>query len=416
MSPLLARRARILILGLAWGLVCASAGAANRPPRLTDLHTIGSPAAVGSSEPAMTVAPDGSVYMCWFERPDSARVVLRLSRFVKESWLEAITVAEGDSFEVNWANVPAIVALGGDKLMIGWSWKTGEGEASDVRISGSTDGGESWAPPVVPHRDRTATEHGFVSLVPAERGGARAFWLDGRKYASRAPADSANAHGGETALRTAWVGLDGSLSDEDEVDDRVCDCCPTAAVGRGARALVVYRDRRGRDERDISVAWLEAGTWSEPAPVGNDGWRIDGCPVNGPALDRAGTRLGVAWFTMARDSAAVKLAFSDDLGHSFGRSLRLDGGDPLGRVALVLLDDGSALAGWLESRGAEGFFQIRGVGREGDLGDPVTAARLTPTHASGIPRMVRSGERLFLAWTETGEHPRIRTAIARIVR
>src|SRR5262245_31607137 len=343
MPPLLARA---LLLGLAFGLVLgfvgASAGTANRPPRLAELHTIGSPAAVGSTEPALSVAPDGTAYLCWFEPLDSTRVALRLSRFAKDGWLDAITVAEGDSFEVNWANVPAIVALGGGKLMIGWSWKTGDAEACDVRISGSTDGGESWAPPVVPHRDRTATEHGFLSLVPADRGGARAFWLDGRKYASRAPGDSANARGGETVLRTAWVGLDGSLSDEDEVDDRVCDCCPTAAVGRGTRALVAYRDRRGREERDVSVAWLEAGAWSEPAPVAVDGWRIDGCPVNGPALDRAGTRIGVAWFTMARDTAAVKLVFSDDLGQSFGRAMRLDGGDPLGRVSLVVLDDGAA--------------------------------------------------------------------------
>jgi hypothetical protein len=91
------------------------------------LHTIGSPAALGSSEPALTVAPDGSAFLCWFERPDSGGTTLRLSRFVKEGWLDAITVAVGDSFEVNWANVPAIVALGGNKLMIGWSWKTGAG-------------------------------------------------------------------------------------------------------------------------------------------------------------------------------------------------------------------------------------------------------------------------------------------------
>jgi len=414
MPPLLARR--VLLLVLAVVLVCAGAEAANRPPRLAEVHTIGSPAGIGSTEPALSVAPDGNAYLCWFERVDSTRTALRLSRFVKEGWLDAITVAEGDSFEVNWANVPAIVALGGDKLMIGWSWKTGDGEACDVRISSSMDGGQSWTPPVVPHRDRTLTEHGFLSLVPAERGGARAFWLDGRKFADRAASDSSSRHGGETSLRTAWIGPDDALSDEAEVDDRVCDCCPTAAVGHGVRALVAYRDRRADDVRDVSVAWLEGDTWSEPAPVCVDGWRISGCPVNGPALDRAGSRLGVAWFTMAHDSPAVKLAFSDDLGHTFGRALRLDGGDPLGRVGLVLLDDGCALAGWIESRGADGLFQIRGVNHDGVLGAPVTVTHLSPTHASGIPRMARTGERLLLVWTEAGERPHVRTAIARIVR
>ena len=39
------------------------------------------------------------------------------------------------------------------------------------------------APPVVPHRDDTPTEHGFVSLVAGEEGGVRAFWIDGRNLA-----------------------------------------------------------------------------------------------------------------------------------------------------------------------------------------------------------------------------------------
>jgi hypothetical protein len=300
--------------------------------------------------------------------------------------------------------------------MVGWPWKTGDGEACDVRISGTADGGQTWSSPVVPHRDHTATEHGFLSLVPAQRGGARAFWLDGRKFAARPPGTPEDLHGRETSLRTAWVSLDGSLSDESEVDDRVCDCCLTAAVGHGTRALVAYRDRRGHEERDVSVAWLEADTWSEPAPVGLDGWRIEGCPVNGPALDRSSQRIGVAWFTMARDTAAVKLAFSDDLGHSFAEPVRVDGGDPLGRAGLVLLDDGSAFVSWLEERGTDGLFQVRGVSRQGRLGAPITVAHVSTTHASGLPRIAHSGDRLFLVWTETGEQQHVRTAIARIVR
>jgi hypothetical protein len=177
---------------------------------------------------------------------------------------------------------------------------------------------------------------------------------------------------------------------------------------------VAYRDRRGDEVRDISVAWLAAGGWSEPAPVDPDGWRIEGCPVNGPAIDRCKGRLALAWFTMARDTARVKLAFSDDAGLEFGPAVRVDAGDPLGRVGVVLLEDGSALVSWLEVRGPGGLFQVRAIGRKGELGKVTTVAQTSAARASGVPRMARKGYRVLFAWTEASDPSQIRVAIGRI--
>jgi hypothetical protein len=44
--------------------------------------------------------------------------------------------------------------------------------------------------------------------------------------------------------------------------------------------------------------------------VHSDNWKIDACPVNGPAIAATGRRVAVAWFTAANDTARVKLAFS----------------------------------------------------------------------------------------------------------
>src|SRR5258708_7811707 len=54
--------------------------------------------------------------------------------------------------------------------------------ASGIGIRQSGDGGRTWSAPLTPHRDGTATEHGFVSLA-AESGDLAAVWLDGRKTA-----------------------------------------------------------------------------------------------------------------------------------------------------------------------------------------------------------------------------------------
>jgi hypothetical protein len=251
-------------------------------------------------------------------------------------------------------------------------------------------------------------------MVPAQEGGMRVFWLDGRKFA-----EDTSGHGnagperGAMTLRTAWVGLDGAMEDEEEVDQRVCDCCPIAAVGRRSGAVVAYRDRSLDEIRDISIAWLEGRRWSEPAPVHEDSWKIQGCPVNGPALAAEAERVAVAWFTMAGDTARVQVAFSNDRGRRFAPAIRVDEGSPIGRPSMVLLEDETVLVGWLESRGETSAFLVRRVGPGGPIG-PVSTVATTVGRPLGIPRMVRSRDRVFFAWTSREGARQVRVASARV--
>ena len=112
-------------------------------------------------------------------------------------------------------------------------------------------------------------------------------------------------------------------ADEAVLDTRVCDCCQTSAAMTAEGPVVVYRDRSEGELRDISIARLRNGEWSEPRTVFRDGWEISGCPVNGPVdRRRSGRRLAVAWFTAANDMSRVKLAFSDDAGGELCRTCR----------------------------------------------------------------------------------------------
>ena len=47
-----------------------------------------------------------------------------------------------------------------------------------MNIARSNDGGKTWSQPIVRHRDKTQTEHGFVSLIPLSDGPLGAVWLD----------------------------------------------------------------------------------------------------------------------------------------------------------------------------------------------------------------------------------------------
>jgi hypothetical protein len=157
------------------------------------------------------------------------------------------------------------------------------------------------------------------------------------------------------------------------------------------------KDRSSEEIRDIYVTRFENGRWTEGVPVSHDNWTIAGCPVNGPSISAIDDRLALAWFS-APDTARVSLAFSTDGGTSFGPPVRIDNGQPLGRVDVELLPDGGAIVGWIEKLATGAEFRVRRVSRDGGLSDPLAIASLSAGRSSGYPRMTPSGDRFIFAW------------------
>lgn len=349
------------------------------------------PAGPGARGPRLSPAP-GGLLLSWLEPADKGSA-LKLSRWDGTAWSAARVVASGKLL-VNGSDFPAVVALEEGGYAAQWTAPVAGGEeASAIFISTSADGA-AWSAPRPLHRDASTTEHGFATLTPLPGGGFAAVWLDGRAKAGG---------GGAQALYAArWE--KGALGPEHAVDARVCDCCSTAAAATGAGLLVAYRDRASNETRDVSVVSLASGAWSAPRPVTRDGWVINGCPVNGPALAARGERVVLAWYTAAADRPQVKAAFSADGGGTFGRAARLDAGAPAGRVDAVLLDDGSAVVTWLE----DGALRGRRVAPDGRPDAPFVIAR---GKIAGVPRLGRWGGRVLAAWTDvSAARSRVRLA------
>jgi hypothetical protein len=387
------------------GVPVDDAGPALPPPA-----EIASPAGPGSGQPFLFSDGHGPALLSWIE-PSQNGHALRLATLEGDAWSEPLTVQEGDDWFVNWADFPSIHRLDDGTLAAHWLQRTGASTyAYGVRIAFSHDGGKTWSPAVTPHRDSTDTEHGFVSLYPAGAG-IGAVWLDGRNAATHAADASGHGADFDMMLRSATILPDGSLVDEHVVDARTCECCQTDVAVAGSGPVVVYRDRSPEEIRDIHIAALRGGAWSAPTPVHQDGWRIEGCPVNGPAVAAAGDRVAVAWYTIAADTARVRLALSQDGGRTFGPPVRVDDGDPEGRVDVLLLDDGAALVSWLE-RGDSATVRARTVAANGARSASVVVAGTSAARNSGFPRMALTGGRIVFAWTETGEPSRVRVAMA----
>lgn len=385
---------------------CSSERSSDAPSsRTAVIDTIASPAAPGSAEPNLTVSPEGRVYMSWLE-PGQSGHALRFAALDGTQWSAPQTIREGKDFFVNWADFPSIEALEGGRLAAHWLQRNGSGTyAYGVRISQSADGGKTWSAPVMPHRDSSQTEHGFVAMWrdDAQLG---AVWLDGRKF-SKAGHDASN----EMMLLTTGIAPDGQLGAEVRLDERTCDCCQNSAAMTSDGPIVAYRDRSPDEIRDIYVTRRVGGKWTAGAPVHSDNWKIAACPVNGPSIAAVGRRVALAWFTAANDSARVKLAFSDDAGKTFGEPVRVDGGNPAGRVDVALLQDGSALVTWIERIGGDtAAVRARRVGRDAKVGNATTIASSSAARASGFPQMAITASDVVFAWTIPGQPSSVNVA------
>jgi hypothetical protein len=389
---------------MAAGLAVAHPAGADRV--WDSIQTIDSPATTASGEPNLCVAPDGRVILSWIEPADAGHA-LRFAVRDGGAWSAPATIARGADWFVNWADFPSVLVLGDNTLAAHWLAKSGpDTYAYDVNIALSHDGGKKWSAPIIPHRDGTETEHGFVSMVPWTEERFLAVWLDGRKFGGETPVK-------EMTLRGATIDLKGAVHDEVELDTRVCECCQTAAAQTSSGAVVLYRDRSDKEIRDIWVVRYSGGQWQEPRPLYMDGWEVPGCPVNGASVDADGERVAAVWYTAVNNSPRVKVVFSDDEGATFGRPIMVDDGRPMGRADIVMLSDGSALVSWLEMTDAGAEIRARVVTSDGKVGDAMTVSTSSVERSSGFPRMVRAGNEIVFAWTEVGEPNRVRTAVTR---
>lgn len=351
--------------------------------------------AVGHTDSPQLTASDNGIILSWIEHRGGT-AYLRFAARSASGWSETRTVASGGNWFLSWADVPAVLRLGNGTLVANWYRATNAAiEAYDILLSYSTDAGKTWTQPFGPHSDRTTTQHGFVSMVELPDSGLGVLWLDGRDQELNA----ADSEGGSMGLY--FTRFDGAWKQgaEQRVDARVCECCQTSAVATADGVLTAFRDRSPREIRDINVSRLDNGAWTPARPVHVDNWMIEACPVNGPVLSARGRDVVAAWFTAKDEQPKAFIAFSPDAGRTWKDPIRLDDASTLGHLDVELLDDGSAIATWMEFADQRSSLRLRRIEQNGarSAAMPVTEGRVT-----GYPRLARSGRDVMVAWTESG--------------
>jgi hypothetical protein len=195
--------------------------------------------------------------------------------------------------------------------------------------------------------------------------------------------------------------------DEVRVATDVCFCCKTAvAAGPDGALYLAWRHIFPPNIRDIAVARSSDGgrSFNAPVRVSDDGWAIDGCPDDGPALAAgpAGV-LHVVWPTQVGSAKGVFYSFSLDGGRTFAPRVRLDEAGFGAAHPQIAAREGGVTVAWDEGGAASRRVAVRDVV---DGGGGRWSPRLGPmTVVSGggaavYPAAEATPAGAVVAWTE----------------
>ena len=359
--------------------------------RHTAIIEIKNPSLINSSLPRL-FSNGEDLLMSWIQNKDSI-ASLKYSKFNGIDWTAPTEIISGSDWFVNWADFPAIADNNGS-ILTNILKKSAEGTYTyDIHLQLYSKQKNTWKNNILLNQDGIKSEHGFVSMLPYNNDSFFVTWLDGRTLVG-VPKENE-----QMTLRAAFIDAEGEISNDILLDDKTCECCNTAATMTSNGPIVAYRDRSDTEIRDISIVRFVNGNWTAPKNVYQDHWKIPGCPVNGPAIDSFNDTVALAWFTAENDNPRIQVSFSENQGETFGLQYRVDNGNAIGRVDIVMIDQNNAVVSWMEPDGIDTLIQILKVSSNGEKNIPITITKTRSERSSGFPQLELVGDRLYVAWT-----------------
>lgn len=351
---------------------------------------IATPAPLGATSEHLDTTADGRLILSWVETyetetgGESSQKTSRLRFSLRENggWSTPRTVVTVHSWL---GGRPEVFGLAGGALGAAWIF----GGNRDIYLSRSTDDGKTWSEPFQPYSAEAVTAEGQMSVTAVADGRAALTWKDGRR---------------DDGLRIMGTVVDfsGDPGTEIVLDNHLCPCCSADTVAAGGTLSTTYRDLREGNVRDIALVRWSASGVARNGIVHHDHWVLDGCPVNGPAVDRRAGRIMVAWFTAADGAGTVLTAFSPAGERDFGQAIQVDG-DAIGNVEALLLKDGSALVAWIGRDGPTALLRVAQVRPDGTVHGRTTVYRGAFPAWPEIS-LAKLGDAVYLAWVDATAH------------
>tara|TARA_B100000575_G_scaffold223629_1_gene184104 strand:+ start:23010 stop:24209 length:1200 start_codon:yes stop_codon:yes gene_type:complete len=347
-----------------------------------------------NAQPSL-VSNNGSLSLTWISTNEEMNSSLNLRHFKNGKWTNPQTLAIGSDWFVNWADFPTH-AISDDKVLTSYLKKSASGKYTyDVFLNLRKLSGEKIKEDFILNTDGLKAEHGFVSIAAKDNEGFFISWLDGRYTLEK----DINGNNKPMTIRFAEITNNGDIINETELDSSVCDCCQTSITYSDKGPIVVYRDRSKEEVRDIYITRNINNKWETPIPVHKDGWVIYGCPVNGPKVVSNSNNIAVSWFTVSDGKPMVNLSFSEFYGSSFGKPIKINDHDAIGRVDTAFINDREVLISYMEGDDNGTYLRLKKVSIDGKVSEPITISNINSGRSTGVPQLEIINDEVFVIWT-----------------
>ena len=341
------------------------------------------------------VSSNGSLTLSWISSKEENKASLNYSRYMEGRWIKPQVIASGSDWFINWADFPAH-AINQDLIITSHLKKSASGKYTyNVVLNLQKLSGEKIKKDFLLNTDGVKAEHGFVSIIANNKKGFFITWLDGRNTIEK----KLDGDHKPMTIRFAEITDKGDVIKESELDASTCDCCQTSIAITNDGPIVVYRDRGEKEVRDIYSVKNINGTWEEPNVVHDDGWIINGCPVNGPKVAVNSKDLAIAWFTVSNDNPLVNVSFSKNNGNSFGAPVKVNDHDSIGRVDVSFLNDEEVIVSYMEVDDIGTYLRIKKVSFDGKISEPITISKIDGGRNTGVPQLEIIDSEIFIVWT-----------------
>jgi hypothetical protein len=355
---------------------------------------------VKGSYPQLGVRASGDLFLL---RLKDRNLWLQTSSDGGDSFDEGLRVNDGGEVASHAENTPLMIVRSMREFYVLWTAQ-GEGhDHSSLRLATSTNWGRSFNKSIPVDLTGTASQS-FYTLAVGPDGAVYAAWLDGR--------DRGQGKSGSSALYIARSTNRGqSFEKSVRVALNVCPCCrPSIAFTDAKTVHIGWRGVSHDDIRDIFVGTSTDGgsTFSAPAPVAEDKWRINGCPHSGPSLATMGGKLFAAWRTVTGDRGRVYIASSGDNGAHFSAKVEADAGlHDANHPQLLALEGSVGLVFQArQASGQDGWGKFDVYFRQIDQNRSLSPLQRLG-HAAGSATyptiLFERPDHLFVAWTEGTE-------------
>ncbi len=360
-----------------------------------EVELLSSPSATNSSLSRVVTDNKGQVYLSWVTEADEMST-LNYSKMHNGAWSTPEVISQGGNWFNNWADFPSLL-VNENNMTAHWLKMNDKGHSYHVSAAFYTAENKRWENSIIIQNHGIKTESGFVSMLPMSQDRTFITWLNERE-----PVGGGDESGVMT-LRAGIFDRAGKTLNEWELDSKVCDCCQTSAAMSSTGPIVVYRDRSDEEIRDTYITRYVNGKWTQPTTVHNDGWKIAGCPVNGPSISAQGDYVAVSWFTAKDNIPKVQLAFSTDNGESFSSPVRVASQTTNGRLSTTFLENGNLAVSWMDVDGRDAKVMLSLYSVAGKLLDTTHVANTSASRRSGFPVIDSVANDVYITWTNTKE-------------